>query len=109
MKNLSTLFAVTLGAALALGTPIARADQADKDACIGLAEGDDCTRGNGAPGTCSPDASDPSVLTCDDDASGTADSGGDSSGCSTSRGSPDPLAILLLGVGLAWSRRRAAR
>ncbi|MDI1431801.1 hypothetical protein [Polyangium sorediatum] len=110
-KTLALVFASMI---LATVTP-ALADQADKDACIGFAEGDDCTDGNGRAGYCIPDESDPGVLTCEDLRSGGAGgSGGDDSSkqpviaCSTTPGVPAPLPLSLLAAAtLAWGRRRA--
>ena len=124
MKIVSRILALTFAVVLSAGAAPARADQADKDACASLDEGDDCTRGDGGSGVCVPDESDPGVLTCDDDASaggsGSGDdgSGDDSSGgralaCSASDGAPSggaaPLAFALGAIALvAWGRRRLA-
>lgn len=82
------------------------ADEADKAACEGLVEGDDCTRGDGDPGTCQLDADD-DVLSCDDDTPAD-DAGGadDSAGCTTVGLSPS-LALLVCAA--AGIRRRARR
>jgi MYXO-CTERM domain-containing protein len=107
---LSLAFATVAGPALA--------DDADKAACADKAEGDDCTRGDGDPGVCVPDDSDP-VLTCEDDAgssgrgSGSGDSSADSSdddtstgdGCSAGGAPGSGLGALLL-AGLALAARR---
>lgn len=111
MNFRSTVFGVALAGLVSLAATPAFADAADKAACADLEEGDDCTRGDGSAGTCIPDESDASVLTCDDDASGTGGSGGDDSsssgGCSTGGG--DPVGWLggaaLLGLALIKRRR----
>ncbi len=75
-RNLS----IALATALSLVPATAFADAADKAACADLAEGDDCTRGDGTDGVCIPDESDPAVLTCDD--SSAAMDGSSGGGCS---------------------------
>jgi MYXO-CTERM domain-containing protein len=97
----TTLFACTL-----LAAPVAHADEADKAACAALEEGDGCTRGNGDPGICIPDESDPDVLTCDDD--GLGSNAGDDGGCNIG-GTPASGGAWLAGVALALvaaARRR---
>ncbi|MBK8256992.1 MAG: hypothetical protein IPK82_30495 [Polyangiaceae bacterium] len=107
MKLLTLSLTSMLVAATSLIAVPAFADQADKDACVGLEEGDDCTRGDGSAGVCIPDESDPGVLTCDDDTASSGTSGGGSGGCSTSSGPASSLAgLVLLGAALAVSRRR---
>jgi MYXO-CTERM domain-containing protein len=87
----------------------ALAREGDKEACIGLAEGDECTRADGDPGFCFPDDSDPNVLECDDDGSGSASD----DGCSMAAGGASPwsLAAAAAALGLVGlrSRRRRAR
>jgi MYXO-CTERM domain-containing protein len=90
MKSSTSLFAFALATSLATFAGTASADQADKDACVGLEEGDACTRGDGEPGFCQWDVSDP-VLTCEDDPSASSSSsssggGGSSSSSSASGG-----------------------
>jgi MYXO-CTERM domain-containing protein len=113
MNLRSTVIGVALAGLVSLAATPAFADAADKAACADLEEGDDCTRGDGSAGTCIPDESDASVLTCDDDASGTGGSGGDDSsssgGCSTGGGDPVGwLATASLLAGLAVTSRRRA-
>lgn len=120
-----------LAAALALGlasSSSALAKEGDIEACEGLAVGDACTRLDGDPGVCQPDASDPNVIKCDDDGLGAGnsgnsgagnsgssdDSGGSSSSddgggidCSASGGSGAPGAafgLAVFGAFLAWRR-----
>ncbi|MDI3286049.1 hypothetical protein [Polyangium sp. 15x6] len=107
-KTLALVFASTI---LATVTP-ALADQADKAACVGLAEGDDCTDGDGRAGYCIPDESDSGVLTCEDLRSDGSGGSGSSNqpiiACSTTPGVPAPLPLsLLAAAALAWGRRRA--
>lgn len=105
----SIVFGVALTGLVSLAATPAFADAADKAACADLEEGDDCTRGDGGPGTCIPDESDADVLTCDDDASGTGGSGGDDSSGGCSAGGGDPigwLASASLLAGLAFVKRR---
>jgi len=94
----------------AFTTPLhAHADDGDKAACADLAEGDACTDSDGAEGTCVPDESDASVLTCEDSAS--ADSA--SSGCSAGgHRSADHASAWLAALGLVTAlgaSRRARR
>lgn len=118
MRILPQMVATMFLVGLALSAPPARADQADKDACVGLDAGDACTRGSGKAGTCTPDESNANVLTCDDDEGGNTGGGGSSSGggssggCSASAagGAPDHLAMTLLGLSaLVWSRRKKSQ
>jgi hypothetical protein len=112
MNFRSTVFGVALAGFVTLAATPALADDADKAACANLEEDDDCTRGDGDPGVCIPDESDPDVLTCDDDSSGTGGSGGDDSssgGCSAGGGDPIGwLATASLLAGLAFVKRRCA-
>jgi hypothetical protein len=115
MNFRSTVFGVALAGLVSLAATPALADDEDKAACADLDEGDDCTRGDGDPGTCIPDDSDSSVLSCDDDASGSGagGSGGDdsSSGGCNANGSGDPIGWLsgaALMAGLAFIKRRRA-
>ena len=109
-KLRSLLVALSTAATLALVPTAALADQADKDACADLEEGDDCTRGDGGPGVCIPDESDTTVLTCDDDSSGTSDDS--SSGCTTAvsanLGAGSGPLLLALGALVAFARRRCS-
>lgn len=66
---------------LTLASSPALADDADKAACASLDRGDACIRGNGDPGVCLPDESDPNVLTCED--TGTSSSGASGSNASS--------------------------
>lgn len=116
----SILAAVSLAFAVVAAAAPAFADDADKAACADKSEGDDCTRGDGDPGTCVPDDSDP-VLTCEDDA-GSADdssssdddssddsssSGGCSAGGAPASSGGAPIAgALALALGIARRRRR---
>jgi uncharacterized protein (TIGR03382 family) len=117
MKIRSSMLGISTAALLAVSATPALADQADKDACVGLEEDDDCTRGDGDPGFCIPDESDPNVLTCDDDTAGAGGddgSGGDDSsgsGCSASGGAGSSLAGggLIAGLIALARRRRATR
>ncbi len=81
MKTSTSIFAFALASSLATFAGVASADQADKDACVGLEEGDACTRGDGEPGYCLWDDSDP-VLSCEDapSSSSSSSSGGGGSG-----------------------------
>ena len=72
----SFLLTTLLSAAVTFVPALSYADDADKAACVDLDEGDDCTRGDGGPGVCIPDESDPDVLTCDDDPSEDGGGGG---------------------------------
>ncbi|MEZ4439570.1 MAG: MYXO-CTERM sorting domain-containing protein [Polyangiaceae bacterium] len=99
-------FTLLAAVGLALPAGIASADDADKAACVDLEEGDDCTRGDGGPGTCIPDESDANVLTCDDDGAG-GSGGDDGGGCSVSGQDPSSaLPLLALGLGAVLVRRR---
>ncbi len=100
------LTSLALGFALVLTAPLASADDDDKAACVNLEEGDACTRGDGDPGFCFPDESDPQVLTCDDDGAGGDGSSGDD-GCSvTPGGAPmTPWLPLALALWLLYRRR----
>lgn len=109
MNFRSTVFGVALTGLVSLVAMPAFADDADKAACANLEEDDDCTRGDGGPGVCIPDESDPNVLTCDDDSSGTGGSGGDDASGGCSAGGGDPIGWLAgasLLVGLAFVKRR---
>ena len=121
MKLSTRTIGLTLAALVTATSFPAFADQADKDACVGLEEDDDCTRGDGSAGTCIPDDSDPGVLSCDDDGSGgsggddgSGGSGGDDSkagiSCSTSPGAPAPLSFAFFALAaLAVGRRKIWR
>lgn len=86
-------------------SPVALADDDDKAACAALEEGDDCTRGDGDPGFCIPDESDPNVLTCDDDTSGLDDA--DDGGCSVGGdAASSSLSLVPFGLVMWWLRRR---
>ncbi len=106
MRTLALMLALCSTTTL---TSLAFADAADKAACANLKEDDACTRGDGRPGTCVPDESDPGVLTCDDDAGGGGGGGGDDDGCSaagsSSTGGGAVIPLLLAAVGVALSRR----
>ncbi len=78
MKRLP-LFAI-FSTVLVGGATDALADDADKRTCANLTEGAACIHHTGDPGVCVPDASDPSVLTCEDTAPG-GTSGGGSGAC----------------------------
>jgi hypothetical protein len=102
----TTRFSIAaLATSLLLASP-AFAREGDVEACIDLAEGDDCTRADGDPGICQPDDSDPDVLECDDDA--LADDA--AQGCSAS-GRPlgDASGLVLVGAALGLSRLRRRR
>jgi hypothetical protein len=104
MRILPQIFAAMFTAAFALSALPAYADQADKDACVGLADGDACKRAGGQAAVCIPDESNPNALTCDDSGAGRSSGG---SGCSASGGAADPLTMTLLGLpALVWSRRK---
>lgn len=109
MKPLHFVLPTLLASAL-VALP-ALANDADKAACAALDDGDDCTRGDGRAGLCTPDASDPDVLTCDDDASADDSSGDDSGGCSSTGTTPASTGAgaLLLGLGLVALHRRRDR
>lgn len=61
----TTLLSLSMLATLSVSLP-AFADAEDKAACEGLANGADCVDGDGQPGACLPDDSDPNVLSCED-------------------------------------------
>jgi MYXO-CTERM domain-containing protein len=86
-----TLTLSTLGAALFLTAGVARANDTDRAACEAASEGDACVRHTGDAGTCVPDESDPSVLTCEDGPDDGATSGGtdDNGGTDDSGGTDD--------------------
>ncbi|MBK6513174.1 MAG: hypothetical protein IPM79_06930 [Polyangiaceae bacterium] len=111
----SFLLTTLLSAAVTFVPALSYADDADKAACVDLDEGDDCTRGDGGPGVCIPDESDPDVLTCDDDPSEDGGGGGSSSdsggaGCAIGSGPSGAPLLAVVGVALAaaglGSRRR---
>ncbi len=115
MKLANILFGTLVLGSLLVAPAIASADEADKAACADLDEGDDCTRGDGGPGTCIPDESDPDVLTCDDDSSssstgsgGSDDGSSSSASCSAAAPSSGSAAFGALGLlGLVSVARRA--
>jgi MYXO-CTERM domain-containing protein len=86
------------------------ADEADKAACVDLEEGDACTRGDGDPGTCVPDESDPDVLTCEDEAGAGGAASGEG-GCSSAgqHGRAPGAALAVAVAGLLVGRRRRSR
>lgn len=86
MKSSASLFAFALATSLSTIVGTASADQTDKDACVGLEEGDACTQGDGDPGYCLWDDSDP-VLSCEDDPMSSSSSSSSSSGGGGSSGS----------------------
>lgn len=113
MKLWTRTIGLSIAALVSLSAVPALADQADKDACVGLAEGDDCTRGDGSAGTCIPDESDASVLTCDDDGGGGSGGGGgddsSSGGCSSSGGGAPaglPFAFFAMAALAGWRRKK---
>jgi MYXO-CTERM domain-containing protein len=125
MKSSASLFAFALATSLATFAATASADQADKDACVGLAEGDACTRGDGEPGFCAWDDTDP-VLTCEDatsSSSSSSSSGCDDDsdpdceditnidiGCSSSGNAPGSLwGLVGVAAALVTGRRRSLR
>ncbi len=72
-----TLMLIALGSTVLSFAREAHANDFDRAACADAQEGDACVRQNGDVATCVPDASDPSVLTCDDEpAGGTGGTGG---------------------------------
>ncbi|HHH28158.1 MAG TPA: hypothetical protein ENK57_07415 [Polyangiaceae bacterium] len=83
---------------------MAYADAEDKAACVDLAEGDDCARGDGDPGICIPDESDPNVLTCDDDAAASDAMDGD--GCTVGGDPSSTMGWAAFGLGMWWLARR---
>ena len=105
MKTLSLIAA--LASCLVLDAP-ALADEADKAACANLDEGDACTRGDGDPGTCVPDESDPAVLTCEDEGEGgaAADDGCSASGQAPAQSGYGSALLLLSMIALRARRSR---
>lgn len=108
-----TLLASALAFSFSFMPALAHADDADKAACVDLDEGDDCTRGDGGPGVCIPDESDPDVLTCDDDP-GVDNSGGGSSddggaGCAAAPSASGSPVVALVGLALALAARARRR
>ena len=105
--------AVASSAVLVAMASDARADDADKAACIDMDEGEACVDSDGEPGTCVADESDPNVLSCedsDDDDGGNSTTNStndndDDDGCSIGgRAALAPaFALVLLGL---WRRRR---
>jgi hypothetical protein len=112
-RKIVSMLVVFVGTLLSTGAALAK--EGDVEACSGKSQGDACTRADGDAGTCSPDDSDPNVLTCDDDATGAGgSSSGDDGGCSGSDGSTTSssnapvAAFALLGLGAFGRTRRAA-
>ncbi len=89
----------------------ARADDADKAACVNKSEGDACERGDGDAGVCVPDESDANVLTCEDTVGGGNDdnSGDDSPSCSVTPSAAAPGLAGLLALGLLFGVRGRTR
>lgn len=100
-QTFSKLVGFFLFSATVLAAPMALADDEDKAACVDLDEGDDCTRGDGDPGVCIPDESDPNVLTCDDDtlsSGGGGSNSGSGDGCSASGAASTGGGFALVGL-----------
>lgn len=85
-----TILAITLAGLAASSSSFAK--EGDIEACEGLEDGDACTRADGDAGICQPDASDPGVITCDDDGLGAGNSGNSGAGNSGNSGSSDNTA-----------------